>query len=38
MSIKIYKHLKTTNYAGIGEKLKEARKSIAKKRTQKRPR
>ena len=38
MSIKIYRHLTTTNYAGITEKLKEARKSVKKKRTEKRSR
>lgn len=35
MSIKHYRHLTTTNYAGITEKLKEARKSAKKKRPQK---
>ena len=38
MSIKHYKHLTTTNYAGVTTKIKEARKSTKKKRTEKRSR
>jgi hypothetical protein len=38
MSIKTYKHLTQTNYAGIATKIKEACKSVKKKRPEKRPR
>lgn len=38
MSIKTYKHLTQTNYAGVATKIKEARKNPKKKSTQKRSR